>query len=197
MRFFETLSEALRRIAGKDAKFEMRREDVADVRKPLPPRKPMATPLQFYESMVDFYGEPGENQTSIALPYPMRIAWDTQTSIKRMTCHRKCAEAFQGIFEDTLAAYGAEEIARLRLDLFGGCLNVRKMRGGNGWSIHSWGAAIDIDPDNNQMSWRSSRAALAKPEYERWWDIVEAAGGVSLGRERDMDWMHFQFARLK
>jgi hypothetical protein len=157
----------------------------------------MTTPLQDYKSMVAFYGPVGQNQTSIALPYPMRLAWDPQTSITRMTCHQKCAEAFTTIFRDTLAAYGSAGIKKLRLDVFGGCLNVRRMRGGNSWSIHSWGAAIDIDPDNNQMSWRSSKAALARPEYERFWDIVEDAGGVSLGRERDMDWMHFQFARLQ
>jgi len=157
----------------------------------------MTTPLQDYRSMVAFYGPPGENQTSIQLPYPMVLAWDAKVKITRMTCHAKCADAFSQIFEDTLAAYGAAGIKRFRLDQFGGCLNVRKMRGGEAWSIHSWGAAIDIDPDRNQLKWHSYKAALSAKEYDRWWDIVEDVGGVSLGRQKDFDWMHFQFARLK
>ena len=157
----------------------------------------MNTPLQDYKSMVAFYGPVGENQTSIVLPYPMVLAWDANVTIKRMTCHAKCADAFEQIFEDALAAYGAKELKRLRLDQFGGCLNVRKMRGGKAWSIHSWGAAIDLDPDRNQLRWGRDKAAFAKREYEEFWRIVESSGGVSLGREKNYDWMHFQMARYK
>jgi hypothetical protein len=146
--------------------------------------------------MVAFYGPVGENQTSIVLPYPMVLAWDAKVTLKRMTCHQKCADAFQQIFEDTLDAYGAKDIKRLRLDQFGGCLNVRKMRGGSSWSVHAWGAAIDIDPDRNQLRWGKDKASLAKPDYDQFWQIVEDQGGVSLGREKNMDWMHFQMARL-
>ena len=45
------------------------------------------------------------------------------------------------------------EIHRLRLDVWGGCLNVRKMRGGTRNSMHSWGIALDYDPQNNQLKW--------------------------------------------
>jgi hypothetical protein len=80
--------------------------------------------------------------------------------------------------------------------MFGGCLNVRKMRGGSAWSIHSWGAAIDLDPDNNQLKWASPKATFSKKEYEPFWKIVEAEGWTSLGRRRNYDWMHFQAAYL-
>jgi hypothetical protein len=153
-------------------------------------------PSQDYKSMVAAYGPVGENQTSVVLPYPMVLAWDPAMSIKRMTCHARCADAFIQIFEDVLDAYGAKDIKRLRLDQFGGCLNVRKMRGGNSWSIHSWGAAVDIDPDRNQLRWGRDKASLAKKDYDRFWQIVEEQGAVSLGREKNFDWMHFQFARL-
>ena len=33
-------------------------------------------------------------------------------------------------------------------------------------------------------------------EYAAFWQFVEAEGAVSLGRARDYDWMHFQFATL-
>jgi hypothetical protein len=153
-------------------------------------------PKQGYTSMCNFYGPVGENQTSLELPYRMRLAWDKDSTIKKMTCNQKCAKSFYNIFEKTLKHYGETEIKKLRLDLFGGCLNVRKMRGGSAYSIHSWGAAIDLDPDNNQLKWGREKATLAKPAYEPFWKFVEEEGGTSLGKERNFDWMHFQFAYL-
>lgn len=40
------------------------------------------------------------------------------------------------------------------------------------------------------------QARLSGTDYDAFWEFVEDEGGVSLGRERDYDWMHFQFARL-
>jgi|APSaa5957512535_1039671.scaffolds.fasta_scaffold32299_3 hypothetical protein len=144
----------------------------------------------------EFYGPVGRNQTKILLPYAMKIAWDLDKSVSRITCHEKVADNMQGIFEEVLDEYGLGGVRDLRLDLYGGCLNVRKMRGGSRYSMHSWGIAVDIDPAHNQFRWTKSRAQLSRAEYEPFWKIVEKHGAISLGRERDFDWMHFQFARL-
>jgi len=53
-----------------------------------------------------------------------------------------------------------------------------------------------MDPDNNQLKWGKDRASFAKPVYNDYWKIVEAEGATSLGRSRNFDWMHFQFADL-
>lgn len=154
-------------------------------------------PKQNYSSMVAFYGEPGENQTLLVLPYTLKIAWDLKISVKRLTCHEKVAESLYTIFEKTLKVYGESDIRKLKLDVFGGCLNVRKMRGSNTqWSTHSWGAAVDIDPDNNRLKWGKDRATLAKKEYEPFWKIVESENWVSLGRVQNRDYMHFQACLL-
>jgi hypothetical protein len=153
-------------------------------------------PKQSFKAMTAFYGSVGENQTKIDLPYEMCLAWDTKAKIKRMSCNVKCAKSLYSIFEKTLKTYGIKEIQRLKLNNFGGCLNVRKMRGGSAWSIHSWGAAVDLDPDRNRLKWGKDRAVLAKPEYEEFWKIVESEGWTSLGRARNYDWMHFQAANL-
>jgi hypothetical protein len=153
-------------------------------------------PKQNYQSMVDFYGPVGENQTRLNLPYVMKLAWDSKVVINRITCNAKVSESVYNIFEKTLKIYGLKEIQRLRLDLFGGCLNVRKMRGGTNWSIHSWGSAIDLDPDRNTLRMTSSQATFAKSEYRDFWKIVESEGWVSLGRLKNYDWMHFQAAIL-
>lgn len=152
-------------------------------------------PKQDYTSMCNFYGPVGENMTQLELPYAMKLAWDTGVTVKKISCHQKCAKAIYTIFENVQKTYG-KDISKLKLDLFGGCVNVRRMRGGSSWSIHSWGAAVDIDPDNNQLKWGKDKASLAKPVYNDYWKFVEAESAISLGRERNYDWMHFQFATL-
>ena len=153
-------------------------------------------PKQTYNAMVEYYGPVGENQSSINLPYQMYLAWDVNSKIKRASCNKKCAESLYNIFEKTLKTYGLKEIQRLKLDSFGGCLNVRPKRNGTSYSIHSWGAAVDLDPDNNRLKWGRDKASFAKKEYEPFWRIVENEGWVSLGRSRNYDWMHFQAALL-
>jgi hypothetical protein len=154
-------------------------------------------PKQDYQSMVSFYGEVGKNQTSLVLPYTLKLAWDLNTTVKKITCHEKVASSLYFIFEQTLKTYGQKEIEKLRLDVFGGCLNVRKMRGSTkSWSIHSWGAAIDLDPNYNTLKMTDKQATFAKPEYRDFWKIVESEGWVSLGKARNYDWMHFQAALL-
>lgn len=153
-------------------------------------------PKQDYTSMVNFYGPIGENQTQLDVPYKLKLAWAPSTTLRKITCNERVAKSLYTILENTLKTYGEKEVVKLRLDIFGGCLNVRKMRGGSAWSIHSWGAAIDLDPDNNQLKWGKDRASFAKPVYNDFWQIVEDEGWTSLGRERNYDWMHFQAAKL-
>lgn len=148
------------------------------------------------KDVPEFYGRMGANQTKIDLPYTFRIAWDLNKTINKLTCHKKIAAPMLAIFTETLAHYGLDEVKRMGLDLYSGCLNVRKMRGGSNYSMHSWGVAIDMDPSHNQFKWNHTKARFAHPEYEPFWKIVEKHGAISLGRVRDFDWMHFQFARL-
>ena len=146
-----------------------------------------------------FFGEPGGPQCTAGmceLPFPMVIAWDKTQIIRRFRCHAKVEAAFERVFAGVLKHYGMEQIAQLGLNVFGGCYNYRPMRGGNAWSMHSWGIAVDLDPARNQLKWGRDKAVFARPEYQAFWEIVESEGLLSLGRARNMDWMHFQAARL-
>ncbi len=145
----------------------------------------------------EWYGEKGRNQRLIPLPYKMRLAWQPEITVTRMQCHSYVAPAMESIFYNVRKHYGVKRIQELKLDVFGGCLNVRKKRGGDDWSMHSWGIAVDIDPANNQLYEFGDTAHLARSEYEAFWRIVEEHGAVSYGRERDQDWQHFQFALFK
>lgn len=142
------------------------------------------------------YGQPnitGEGYlVTIDLPYAMRIAWDTDKTIRKMRCHRMIAENLKSVFSDILKEYGEEKIKELGIDLFGGCFNYRKKRNGNSMSMHSWGIAVDLDPARNGLKSNKKTAQFAKPEYKKMIDIFYKHGFISLGVERDMDWMHFE-----
>jgi hypothetical protein len=149
--------------------------------------------------IVKKYGKPNETGegylTTILLPYPMKLAWDLDTKVSKMRCHKLAAEPFLNVFNDLLAEYGLNEIERLGIDLFGGCFNYRKMRGGTSWSTHAWGIAIDIDPARNKLKETAKTARFARPEYQPMIDIFYRHGFISLGIEENRDWMHFQLRK--
>lgn len=140
-------------------------------------------------------GGPLSTSGRAALPFPFRIAWDLDAKITMFSCHSLLAPYFTAIWRDAAAHYGELAFRGLGLDLFGGCFNHRNMRGGDKPSVHSWGAAQDVDPERNQLRWGAGKATLARAEYEPFWNIVESYGAVSLGRARNYDWMHFQFCK--
>lgn len=143
-----------------------------------------------------FYGAVGSHQTMINVPYAMRIAWEPGTPVHRFSVHERVADSVVRCLTRIADAYDEAARASLGIDLWGGALNVRPMRGGSRYSMHSWGIAIDFDPDRNQLKWGADRARLAQPDAETFWRIWEDEGWVSLGRARNMDWMHVQAARL-
>ena len=149
--------------------------------------------------MVAFYGPAGGPACTagkVYLPMPFTIAWNTAQTIRVFSCHTRLAAPFTAIFQQAFEHYGAAQMTALGLDMFGGCYNLRAMRGGTSLSMHSWGAAVDMDPERNTLTMDHTQARFARPEYLPFWEIVERNGAVSLGRVRDIDWMHFQFARL-
>lgn len=143
-----------------------------------------------------FFGGVGQNQTSIEIPFDMWLAWDKGTRIKKITIHKRVAESAERAFQKIAGSYSAPERKTIGIDLFGGSLNVRKMRGGSNYSMHSWGIAIDFDPERNQLKWGRDKARLAKPDAVSFWVAWESEGWLSLGRSKNYDWMHIQAARL-
>jgi len=87
------------------------------------------------------YGKPNETGkgylVTIKLPYPMRLAWDVNHTVTKITCHMLIADKLIIVFNDLLTHYGYDELVRFGIDLYGGCFNFRTMRGGSEWSLHS------------------------------------------------------------
>lgn len=143
------------------------------------------------------YGQPGDaaNLKVVALPYPMRIAWDLKVTTSKMQCHRLVAANFINVFNDLLDNYGLEKLQELGIDLFGGCVNVRTMRGSKTkWSRHAWGIAIDLDPARNGLKVKSPIAQFSKPDYKKMNSIFYKHGFIGLGLEENRDWMHFEIS---
>ncbi len=156
--------------------------------------KPTAWPRE--KDAEKFYGRPGTGHTMMDLPYPMKVAWNPTQTINKMNIHSKCAESAYRVLARVKELYGSKEIDRLGLNLFGGCFNDRPKRGGTTKSMHAYACALDFDPTRNQLRWGRDRARLALPSCEAWWGAWEEEGWVSLGRQRNYDWMHVQAAAL-
>lgn len=152
------------------------------------------------QQIIERFGEPNETGegylTYITLPYPMRLAWDKSRFVTRMSCHKLVADKFLAVFKEILEVYGQPKIQELGIDIYGGCFNFRKMRGGNEWSRHSWGIAIDLDPERNKLTETALTARFAKDDYKKMIDIFYKHGFVSLGREKNYDWMHFEYSQI-
>jgi hypothetical protein len=157
---------------------------------------PNRWPLQHSREFQEYFGERGTRQTTIDLPYEMKLSWRLSTRVRKTTCHVNIAGSLVRVLQNVKDIYGNGEISRLRLDHFGGCFNDRKVRNGTLWSMHAWGIALDFDPDHNKLNWGRDRASFSHPDYDEWWKCWEEEGWISLGRKRNFDWMHIQAARL-
>jgi len=141
------------------------------------------------------FGRSGDdrNLVTVPMPYPRKIAWDLKVITNRMQCHKLVAPIFEKIHTEILSHYGLVEIQKLEIDIFGGCYNFRKMRGGNDWSRHSWGIAEDLNPSKNDLRMNASKAQFAQKEYIPMVQIYYKNGFVNQGVEKGFDFMHFEF----
>lgn len=141
------------------------------------------------------FGAPGreENLVSIIPAYQLYFEGKPVRSIR---VHKLIAPHVREALSEILAYYGNDEIHRLGLDDYGGSYNFRPTSTGQSLSMHSWGIALDFAPRANAYGLKSPRATLSHPDCDAWWRIWEKHGAVSLGRTRNYDWMHLQFAKL-
>ena len=119
----------------------------------------------------------------VALPFPLPLSWDISRTVRQFTCHKLLVPIFAQVFDDLQNA-GLQS----KLTSFGGCFAFRPQRTGTKLSAHSWGIAIDLNPETNQQGaagrMDSSIVAIFRQNRLEW-------GGSWQGRRRDP--MHFQF----
>lgn len=141
------------------------------------------------------FGKPGNENALISITPPYTLYYEG-TPVRTIRVHKLIAEPVQQALREVLQHYGAEEIHRLGLDLYSGSYNYRSTSSGTALSMHAWGIALDFDAEHNTYSMHTPAARYSGTAYTKWWEIWESKGATSLGRERDIDWMHLQFATL-
>ncbi|MGL4811551.1 MAG: M15 family metallopeptidase [Beijerinckiaceae bacterium] len=164
-------------------------------------------PLQNSAGMNAFYGNPDANRDGRADPVwmathlvrvkpPYSMQWSWGGDVATLTVHRACAESLLRALDAIARLYGSQAaIEKARMHLCGGVFNFRAKRGGHTLSIHSWGAAIDLDPERNGFGRRyvENRGMMPLRVVE----CFAAEGWVWGGRWSTPDAMHFQAARLR
>jgi hypothetical protein len=126
-----------------------------------------------------------DNETGIKYKSPL------DKDIVTFKVHKDEQKSLEKAFKDILNAYGLEKVYELGLCCCSGTYVARNTRGGNSYSMHSWGIAIDLLAGENPNTHTKS-ATFRKPEYNKFLDIMEANGWYSGGRAWDRDYMHFQ-----
>jgi hypothetical protein len=119
----------------------------------------------------------------VALPFPLLLSWDRSKSVRQITCHKLMTVVFAAVF-----ARIQERGLQAKIRSFGGCFAFRSQRTGTKLSAHSWGIAIDLNPESNAQG---SVGDMDAGVIEIFRDARFAWGGDWEGRIRDP--MHFQF----
>ena len=152
---------------------------------------PNPWPFSTREGLRDFYGEPGDegNLVPISFPFPMFYG---EKLVTKSRCHKKVHDSLMriltrlGTFEG-----GTREILDPVSD-YGGIYNFRNKRGGTSLSVHAWGAAIDLDADDN--SFRDPWPLVADMPLEIMEEFAKE-GWQSAGAFWGYDAMHFEACR--
>lgn len=159
---------------------------------------PRPFPKDTVEAINNFYGRivngQPPRQTYIEPPYPMVLAWQPETKLRRIRCHELIAKPLERALAGVLERLGSEGIKKYELDHFGGTTIVRLMRGGSELSRHSWGIAIDLSPVQNALGMRRDEATMPVEAIE----AFAEQGFINLGciKGKGYDYMHFQATRI-
>lgn len=140
-----------------------------------------------------------ESKNIVRITPPFRMTYAGQPITRGIRVHRHCAASLARVLENLRDAAGGKQatLDHWGVSIFGGVVDYRLMRGGSSLSIHSYGAAIDLDPARNGLYDRTPRfaefpAVLAAFRAEGWRWGGDWNGNGSSADERKADGMHWQ-----
>lgn len=121
--------------------------------------------------------------TRARLPFSIPLSWDKSKRVRRLYCHKKLRVIFPAVFKEI-----QKQGLRREIKTFGGCYNFRGKRTSAKLSTHSWGIAIDLNPETNAQGMAGNMNPEVVKIFRRhgftW-------GGDWSGPSKDP--MHFQF----
>lgn len=149
---------------------------------------PSPWPASDQASLKKFYGNPGDESNLVELVFPYPVFYDGKR-VTKTRVHKKCKDSLLRILTAIGASYGKQHGIMEEAEDYGGVFNFRLKRGGSSYSLHAFGAAIDLDADDN--TFRDPWPTSADMPLEI---MVEFAkeGWIAAGAFWGYDSMHFQ-----
>lgn len=143
------------------------------------------------ESLRAFYGEPGDESNLVTITFPFPMFYGGKV-VKTTRVHKKVAASLLRVLTAIGSKWSGNRDVMEEAEDYGGVFNFRPKRGGTSWSLHAWGAAIDMDADDN--TFKDSWPVKADMNLDV---IVEFAkeGWLSAAVFWGYDAMHFQATR--
>lgn len=128
------------------------------------------------------YGDPEKENNMILWDVPSEI--EIGVIPKKLYCNKDIIDPLMAAFINLINRNKVEE-----LKTFDGCFNIRKKRGLNSMSLHSWGIAIDVNAAWNGLH----KKPVLTPEFVK---CFTDAGFDWGGNWTRLDGMHFQLKTI-
>lgn len=133
---------------------------------------------------LDKYGLPSAKSKWLKV-YSLPDELQVEHLPKKIFCNVDFIEPYKSAIKNLHERNCIDEIKT-----FDGCFNIRKMRGLNSWSLHSWAIAIDLNAYQNQLF---TKGKWSKKFIGCWLDAGFDYGGYWIKRS---DPMHFQLSKI-
>jgi D-alanyl-D-alanine carboxypeptidase len=151
---------------------------------------PNPWPFSTQEGLRDFYGEPGDESNLVTIEFPIPMFYE-KTKVTRGRCHKKVAASLTRVLWAISARHPGQDVMDTVED-YSGIYNFRLKRGGTNYSVHAWGAAIDLDADDN--TFKDPWPLVADMSFEIMEEFAKE-GWQSAGAFWGYDAMHFEATR--
>jgi len=139
-------------------------------------------------SLNKFYGKAGDESNLVSITFPFPMYYDGKL-VKTTRVNKRCSASLLRVLTAISDKYhGNKEVIEEAED-YGGCFNFRLKRGGSSYSLHAFGAAIDLDADDN--TFKDSWPMIADMPLEIMEEFAKE-GWLSAGAFWGYDGMHFQ-----
>jgi hypothetical protein len=148
-------------------------------------------PADNQATLIDYYGDPATGETRdrlVKVVPPFKFTYGL-SPFPHFMVHEKIAEPFKNALDKIWNYYGRDQalLDKLKISRTAGTFNPRKISGSNRWSNHAYGAAVDINSEENGFN--TGHGTMPKPVVAAFKSEGFAWGGDYKGRT---DPMHFE-----